>query len=444
MIYPRMSDLFRPSPSADPAERSRPLADRMRPSSPDDLLGQDALIADGGTLRALLAGGHVPSLILWGPPGCGKTTLARLIASHAKSRSVSMSAIDAGAAEIRAVFREAEQARALGQETVLTVDEIHRFNRSQQDLFLPYVENGAITLIGATTENPSFALNAALLSRCRVVTLKALDDAALRRLLARAETFVGLALPLDDAAKTALCRLAGGDGRYLLGVCEELFALGPCAPLDEAALLRRIGRRRPVHDKAGDGHYNLLSAFHKSLRASDVDAALYWAARMVAAGEDPLTILRRLTACAAEDVGTADPHALPQALAARDAHLFLGWPESRQALAQAIVYVATAPKSNAAYQAFDAAMADAEKTGAEPPPLHAVNAPTKTMKDEGYGTGYIYDHDVPEGCSGLCYFPVRTGRRRYYRPQERGFEREISKRLEYFARIREGRKEKPS
>ena len=426
------ADLFtQPTPeSCD----DRPLADRMRPQIAEGVFGQEEALGVNAPLRrALESDAPCPSFILWGPPGCGKTTIARLFAHKKKARFVALSAIDAGAADLRHAFKTAEKFRSSGERTLLLTDEIHRFNKAQQDLFLPYIENGTIILIGATTENPSFALNSALLSRCRVVTLKKLDHAASLKLLDAAETFVGKTLPLSRASRDSLAAMADGDGRYLIGLCEAIFQLDAQETLDEDALSQIAAKRFTGHDKGGDAHYNLLSVFHKSLRGSDADAALYWAARIIAAGEDPLTVIRRLCACAAEDVGTADPQALIQALAAKDAYRFLGWPEGRQALAQAIIYVACCPKSNAAYKAFDAAMADAKKEGAHAPPMHALNAPTSLMKKEGYGKGYVYDHDAEHGYAGLSYFPSETPRRAYYNPTNRGFERDLRKRLDFFA-----------
>ena len=384
----------------------------------------------------MLAGGRLSSMILWGPPGCGKTTLARLLADRTSLYFEPLSAVFSGVAELRKVFEAAKGRRAAGQGTLLFVDEIHRFNRAQQDGFLPYVENGTVILVGATTENPSFELNGALLSRCQVFVLNRLDDAAMEQLIARAEAAEGRALPLDAEARRALRAMADGDGRYLLNMVEELYALPPGQTLDNAGLAAAVQRRVPLYDKAQEGHYNLISALHKSLRGSDTDAGLYWLARMLAGGEDPRFIARRLVRFAVEDIGLAEPDALPQSIAAWEAYERLGTPEGELALAQCVIYLATAPKSNATYRAFQAAQGAADETGSLMPPKHILNAPTRLMKDLGYGKGYAYDHDAPDAFSGQNYFPDGMARQTFYRPAERGFEREIRKRLDYWAKLR--------
>jgi putative ATPase len=414
----------------------RPLADRLRPASLDEVVGQDHLIGPEGPLGRMARTRRLASMILWGPPGVGKTTIARLLAQSTDLHFEPLSAVFSGVADLRRVFDAARQRRAAGQGTLLFVDEIHRFNRSQQDGFLPYVEDGTVTLVGATTENPSFELNAALLSRCQVLVLNRLDDAALEKLLARAEAEAGAALPLDPQARAALKAMADGDGRYLLNLCEEVAALDPPAPLDTAALAAAVQKRAPLYDKSQEGHFNLISALHKSVRGSDCDAALYWFARMLAGGEDPRYIARRLVRMAVEDIGLAEPTALQQAMAAWEAYERLGSPEGELALAQCVVFLATAPKSNAAYVAFKAARRSARETGSLMPPMHILNAPTRLMKDIGYGKGYRYDPDTPEGFSGQDYFPVGLPRQEFYRPVERGFEREIRKRLDYWAKLR--------
>lgn len=426
---------FAPPPRED---GSRPLADRMRPEAFDEVVGQDHLLKGNGPLAKLAAGesAAVPSIIFWGAPGCGKTTLARLIAQAMDARFVAVSAITQATADLRAIFKEAEADKQAGRQTVLLVDEIHRFNRAQQDLFLPYVENGTITLIGATTENPSFECNAALLSRCKVLVIQRLDNAAMQQLLARAEAFLDQKLPIDDEGREWLAQAADGDGRYLLNMAEQLFALESNDTLDNTLLPEVLQARMPVYDKGQDGHYNLISALHKSLRGSDPDASLYWAARMMDAGEDPLYIARRLIRFASEDIGLADPHALTQALAAKEAFEVLGSPEGELAIAQAVLYLATAPKSNAAYYAFKASVKSAKAHGSLMPPKHILNAPTALMKQQGYKDGYIYDHDTPEGFSGQNYFPDDMAREQFYAPKERGFERDISKRLAYWEQLR--------
>ncbi len=401
-----------------------------------DVVGQDHLIGPDGPIGRMTTTGRMASIILWGPPGAGKTTIARLLAHHTDSYFEPLSAVFSGVADLRRVFEAARKRRETGQGTLLFVDEIHRFNRSQQDGFLPYVEDGTVVLVGATTENPSFELNAPLLSRCQVLVLNRLDDHALEQLLSRAEQAEGRALPVDGDARAALRAMADGDGRHLLNVAEDLFALPPETVLDVKALVRAVHRRAPVYDKDREGHYNLISALHKSLRGSDTDAALYWMARMLDGGEDPLYILRRLTRFAVEDIGLADPQAAAQALAAWDIYERLGSPEGELAIAQLVVYLGTAPKSNAAYMAFKGAMAAAKKTGSLTPPKHILNAPTGLMKKLGYGKGYVYDHDAPDAFSGQNFFPDGMDRLRLYRPVERGFEREIGKRLAYWDKLR--------
>ena len=415
----------------------RPLADRLRPRSIDEVVGQEHLLKPDGPLGRMVASRRLASMILWGPPGCGKTTIARLLAQSTDLHFEPLSAVFSGVADLRRVFDAAKARRAAGQGTLLFIDEIHRFNRSQQDGFLPYVEDGTVTLVGATTENPSFELNAALLSRAQVFVLNRLDDAALEKLLTRAEAEMGHPLPLEPDARAALKAMADGDGRFCLNLCEELFALPEGTVLDNNALATTIQRRAPLYDKAQEGHYNLISALHKSLRGSDTDAALYWYTRMLEGGEDPRYIARRLTRFAVEDVGMADPNALTQAIAAWDAYERLGSPEGELAIAQLVVYLGTAPKSNAAYTAYKSAVRAAKETGSLMPPKHILNAPTKLMKQIGYGQGYAYDHDTAEGFSGQNYFPDGMPRREFYQPVERGFEREIKKRQEYWARLRE-------
>ncbi len=415
----------------------RPLAARLRPARLADVLGQDHLLGPDGPIGRMVQAGRLASLILWGPPGSGKTTIARLLAEGTGLVFHPLSAVFSGVADLRQAFEEARARRAVGQGTLLFVDEIHRFNRAQQDGFLPYVEEGTVVLVGATTENPSFELNSALLSRCQVLVLRRLDDAALETLLARAEAAEGRVLPLDGEGRSALRAMADGDGRFLLNLAEELFALPPERKLDAAGLALAVARRAPLYDKGEEGHYNLISALHKSLRGSDADAALYWLARMLAGGEDPLYIARRLVRFAVEDIGLADPAALTQALAAKDTYDFLGSPEGELGLAAAVLYLATAPKSNAVYTAFLTAGATARDSGSLMPPLHILNAPTRLMRDLGYGKGYVYDHDTEAGFSGQNYFPDEMPRRVFYRPSERGFEREIAKRLAYWQKLRE-------
>ena len=429
-------------PEPDAQAGPRPLADRLRPRALDEVVGQDHLLGPDGTLSRMLARGSLASLILWGPPGCGKTTIARLLAARSGLHFVQLSAVFSGVADLKRAFEEAARRRRTGQGTLLFVDEIHRFNRAQQDGFLPVVETGTVTLIGATTENPSFALNGALLSRCQVLVLRRLDDAALEQLLARAEAEIGRQLPLETEARAALRAMADGDGRYVLNMAEQIFALPQDTPvMDSVALAALLARRAALYDKDREEHYNLISALHKSLRGSDPDAALYWFARMLNGGEDPRYIARRLVRFAAEDVGMADPHALPHALAGWETYERLGSPEGELAIAQAVIYLATAPKSNAVYTAYGAARAVAKTTGSLMPPAHILNAPTRLMKDLGYGAGYRYDHEAEDAFSGQNYFPDGMEREQFYQPRDRGFEREISKRLEYWAKLREGRKD---
>ena len=418
------------------SQAPRPLADRLRPKTIAEVVGQDHLVGPDGPLGRMLGQGRLTSLILWGPPGTGKTTIARLLAEHTDHAFEPLSAVFSGVADLRKVFDAARKRREAGKGTLLFVDEIHRFNRAQQDGFLPYVEDGTVTLVGATTENPSFELNAALLSRMQVLVLRRLDDQALEQLLQRAEALTGHGLAVDADGRAVLRAMADGDGRYLLNLVEEVLALAPPSPLDGKGLAAAVQKRAPLYDKAQEGHYNLISALHKSLRGSDTDAALYWMARMLAGGEDPLFIARRLTRFAVEDVGLADPQAVVQALAAWDVYERLGSPEGELALAQLVIYLGTAPKSNAAYKAFGAVMRAARETGSLMPPMHILNAPTRMMKDMGYGDGYVYDHGTAEGFSGQDYFPEGMERRRFYSPVDRGFEREIKKRLDYWDQLR--------
>jgi len=418
------------------SQAPRPLADRLRPASMDEVVGQDHLINADGPVGRMIGSGKLSSVVLWGPPGTGKTTMARLLAEHTDLAFEPLSAVFSGVADLRKVFERARERRGAGRGTLLFIDEIHRFNRAQQDGFLPYVEDGTVILVGATTENPSFELNAALLSRCRVLVLNRLDDAALAELLGRAEAELGRELPLDDDARAALRAMADGDGRYLLNMAETLAELPNEPVLDAAALAEAVQRRMPVYDKSQESHYNLISALHKSLRGSDTDAALYWMARMLAGGEDPTYIARRLVRFASEDIGLADPQALPQALAAWDAYDRLGSPEGELALVQCAIYLGTAPKSNAAYKAEKAAKRSARETGSLMPPKHILNAPTRMMTDLGYGDGYAYDHDAEDGFSGQNYFPDGLDRARFYTPRDRGFEREIGKRLAYWDKLR--------
>jgi putative ATPase len=419
------------------SDAPRPLADRLRPRTLAEVVGQGHLLDSEGPIGRMVSAHRLASMILWGPPGCGKTTIARLLAQATAMRFEPLSAVFSGVADLRKVFDAAKKRRQMGEGTLLFVDEIHRFNRAQQDGFLPFVEDGTVTLVGATTENPSFELNGALLSRCQVFVLKRLDDAALDILTERAEAALGRTLPLDDEARQALKAMADGDGRFLLNLVEELAALPDGTRLDTAALSAAVEKRAPLYDKAQEGHYNLISALHKAVRGSDVDAALYWLARMLVGGEHPIYIIRRVARMAVEDIGLADPQALPQAIAAWEAYDRLGSPEGELAIAQAVIYVATAPKSTASYRAFGEARRVAKESGSLMPPMHAVNAPTKLMRELGYSEGYVYDPDTPEGFSGLSYFPDALPRQTFYRPLERGFEREIGKRLDYWAKLRQ-------
>ena len=431
-------DLFDSEPASGAKARGpRPLADRLRPRALDEVVGQDHLLAQDGTLTRMLERGSLASLILWGPPGVGKTTIARLLAARAGLHFIQLSAVFSGIADLKKAFEDATRRRRMGEGTLLFVDEIHRFNRAQQDGFLPVVEEGTVTLVGATTENPSFALNGALLSRCQVLVLRRLDDPALDLLLTRAEAELGRSLPLTSEARTALRAMADGDGRYLLNMAEQIAALPADAEaLDPGAVSSLLARRAALYDKDREEHYNLISALHKALRGSDPDAALYWFARMLHGGEDPRYIARRLVRFAAEDIGMADPHALPQALAGWETYERLGSPEGELALAQVVVYLGTAPKSNAVYQAFGAARAAAKATGSLPPPMQILNAPTKLMKSLGYGAAYEYDHAAGDAFSGQNYFPDGMRRERFYAPKDRGFEREIGRRLEHWEKLR--------
>ncbi len=440
-----MIDLFENSEAAktiraDTASADAPLADRIRPAKLSDIIGQDHITGPDGAISRMVAAGKLSSMILWGPPGTGKTSIARLLADAVGIHYMAISAVFSGVADLKKAFAEAEQMARLGKKTLLFVDEIHRFNKAQQDGFLPFVERGTVTLVGATTENPSFELNAALLSRSQVLVLNRLDDEALEALLSRAEAAEAKPLPVTSQARAALIITADGDGRFLLNQAETLFAIASGETLDPAAMAALLHRRMPVYDKGADGHYNLISALHKSMRGSDPQASLYWLARMLVAGEQPMYLLRRITRFASEDIGLADPQALQQCIAAKDAYEFLGSPEGELAIAQACLYCATAPKSNAAYKAQKAAWKSAKDTGSLMPPANILNAPTKLMKDIGYGKDYAYDHDSEGGFSGDNYWPAELQPQEFYVPVERGFERQISERMKYWDRLRDERK----
>ncbi|MBZ9694029.1 MULTISPECIES: replication-associated recombination protein A [unclassified Mesorhizobium] len=434
-----MADLF----SVDEPEKvppGRPLADRLRPKNLGEVVGQEHLTGPDGALTRLIGSGSLGSMIFWGPPGTGKTTVARLLAGETSLAFEQISAVFSGVADLKKVFEAAKLRRANGRQTLLFVDEIHRFNRAQQDSFLPVMEDGTVVLVGATTENPSFELNAALLSRARVMVFHSLGEDSIAKLMTRAEEAEGRALPLDDEARTMLIRMSDGDGRASLTLAEEVWRAAKAGEIfDPEGLQRIVQRRAPIYDKGQDGHYNLISALHKSVRGSDPDAALYYLARMFDAGEDPLYLGRRLVRMAMEDIGLADPQALVVANAAKDAYDYLGSPEGELAFAEATVYLATAPKSNAVYTAFKAATRAAKEHGSLLPPKHILNAPTKLMKEEDYGAGYRYDHDEPDAFSGQDYFPEKMGRQTFYDPPERGFERDIRKRLDYWAKLRKER-----
>ena len=433
-----MSDLFGTGPvqPGGPLLSHAPLADRLRPQSLAHIIGQEHLTGPDGAIGRMVTSGRLSSMILWGPPGTGKTSIARLLADAVGMHFLSVSAVFSGVADLKKAFAEAEQIQRMGKSTVLFVDEIHRFNRAQQDGFLPFVEKGLVTLVGATTENPSFELNAALLSRAQVLVLNRLDDSALGGLLDRAEELEGRALPVTPDARSALIHSADGDGRFLLNQAETLFSIGLDEPLDPQAMAALLHRRMPVYDKDREGHYNLISALHKSLRGSDPQAALYWLARMLVAGEEPLYVLRRIVRFASEDIGLADPNALVQCLAAKDAYEFLGSPDGELAIVQACLYCATAPKSNAAYKAQKNAWKLAKDTGSLMPPAHILNAPTKLMKDIGYGKNYAYDHDAADGFSGANYWPDEVTPAELYSPVERGFEAKIKERLAHWNHLR--------
>jgi putative ATPase len=436
-----MSNLFEAA-GMDEGAGPRPLADRLRPKSLKEVIGQEHLLGPEGPIGRMLAAKRLSSMILWGPPGTGKTTIARLLSQGLNLNFEQISAIFSGVAELRKVFDMARARRAQGKGTLLFVDEIHRFNRAQQDSFLSVMEDGTVILVGATTENPSFELNAAVLSRAQVLVLNRLSTDHLEQLIARAEKHIGKPLPLDADARGALKAMADGDGRFILNLIEEIYALGNDRPMTTADLVRSVQKRAPIYDKGREGHYNLISALHKSVRGSDPDAALYWLARMLAGGEDPLYIARRVVRMAIEDIGLADPNALVQAIAAKDTYDFLGSPEGELAIAQAVIYLATAPKSVAGYAAFGRAQEAAGRTGSLNPPMHILNAPTRLMKDLGYGKNYAYDPDTPEGFSGQHYFPDDMPREKYYEPTEHGLQKEIKSRLDRWAAIR-AKKSKP-
>lgn len=419
-------------------DKTRPLADILRPKLLDEVVGQDHIIAEDAPLKRMIEGGRLSSLIFWGPPGCGKTTIARLLAQHTHLNFEQISAIFSGIADLKKVFEIAKFKKSGGQGTLLFVDEIHRFNKAQQDAFLPVVEDGTITLIGATTENPSFELNSALLSRCQVMVLKRLDDAALDKLLRKAEAYFSQNIPLTESSVATLKAMADGDGRYFLTMIEQIFAQAKKGEtIDDTQLFQLIQKRAPLYDKGDDAHYSLISALHKSVRGSDVQAALYWFARMLDGGEDPRYIARRMIRMAVEDIGLADPMAHLQCVAAAETYERLGSPEGELALSQALIYLATAPKSNANYVAYNTARASAKKHGSLTPPKHILNAPTKLMKTEGYGAGYQYDPNTKDGFSGQNYFPDAMKREEFYQPVERGFERDIQKRLEYWRKLKQ-------
>ena len=432
-----MIDLFdTPGDAPTQSDGPRPLADRLRPQILADVIGQRQILGPEGPLSVMLAAKALGSIIFWGPPGVGKTTIARLLAQETDLYFIQISAIFSGMPELRKVFETAKNRRDNGQGTLLFVDEIHRFNKAQQDSFLPLMENGTIVLVGATTENPSFELNAAVLSRAQVMVLERLATEDLELLAQRAETEAGRELPLEADARRSLLEMADGDGRSLLNLIEQVMAWKREQPINQATLSTRLMKRAAVYDKSGDSHYNMISALHKSVRGSDPDAALYWFARMLAGGEDPRYLARRITRMAVEDIGLADPQAQDICLQSWQTYERLGSPEGELALAQAVTYLALAPKSNAAYLAYKAAVLDAKNTGSHPPPKHILNAPTDLMKDQGYGDGYAYDHDAEDGFSGQNYFPDGMDRPGYYVPVERGFERELSKRLAYFEKLR--------